>query len=89
MANIKSAKKRILISEKKRKINVSMRSKVKTFIKKVLISIKNNRMQEAQKNFKILQPILDRSVSKGVIHKNKSSRYKSNLISKIKKIKNI
>lgn len=86
MANTKSSKKRILISEKNRKNNMSNRSMIKTFIKKVCIFIKSNKKEEAIKAFNKMQSILDRHVSKGIIHKNKASRHKSNLILQIKKI---
>ncbi|CUR53085.1 30S ribosomal protein S20 [Buchnera aphidicola] len=87
MANIKSSKKRAISSERQRKLNVSKKSRVKTFIKKVLISIKKVDLKEAKKNFIIMQSILDKSVSKKIFHKNKAARYKSNLSFKIKNLK--
>lgn len=87
MANNKSSKKRVLISEKNRKNNISNRSMIRTFIKKVYFFIKNNKKDEAVKAFTKMQSILDRQVQKGIIHKNKASRHKSNLTLQIRKIK--
>ncbi|QJC32347.1 30S ribosomal protein S20 [Enterobacteriaceae endosymbiont of Donacia dentata] len=86
MANTKSSKKRILKSEKKRKYNMNYRSMLRTFIKKVNNAISNKNIKLSQKIFKITQSILDRQVQKGLIHKNKASRYKSKLYNKIMNI---
>lgn len=74
MANHKSAKKRIVTSEKRRQINKDTASKLKTLIKKV----------RAQKEKAQAEPILketisfiDRTVSKGRLHKNTAARRKS------------
>jgi small subunit ribosomal protein S20 len=86
LANIKSSKKDALASEKRRKQNSSRRSMIRTFIKKVRIAITSGDKKIAQDAFKKMQPIIDSHVSKGLIHKNKAARYKSNLSLKINKI---
>ncbi|MGL9734810.1 MAG: 30S ribosomal protein S20 [Symbiopectobacterium sp.] len=83
MANIKSAKKRAVQSEKRRKHNASRRSMTRTFIKKVYAVIATGDKEAAQKAFNDMQPIVDRQASKGLIHKNKASRHKSNLAAQI------
>ncbi|WP_127959806.1 30S ribosomal protein S20 [Serratia microhaemolytica] len=83
MANIKSAKKRAVQSEKRRKHNASRRSMVRTFIKKVYAAIATGDKEAAQNAFNVMQPIVDRQASKGLIHKNKAARHKSNLIKQI------
>lgn len=83
MANIKSAKKRAIQSEKHRQRNASCRSMVRTFVKKVYAAIAAGDKGAAQNAFSVMQPIVDRQASKGVIHKNKAARHKSNLISRI------
>ncbi|QJC36370.1 30S ribosomal protein S20 [Enterobacteriaceae endosymbiont of Donacia simplex] len=83
MANIKSAKKRILKSEKQRKHNINYRSMLKTFIKKVNNAILHKNIKLSKKNFQIMQSIIDKQVQKKLIHKNKASRYKSRLYNKI------
>lgn len=84
MANIKSAKKRAVQSEKRRQHNASCRSMVRTFIKKVYAAIATGDKKEAQEAFNKMQPIVDRYASKGLIHKNKAARHKVNLVAQIK-----
>ncbi|ABJ90571.1 30S ribosomal protein S20 [Buchnera aphidicola] len=86
MANIKSSKKHISISEKRRKYNCSKRSMIKTFMKKVLFFIKEKNRIKAIKFFYIFQSLVDRYSLKKIIHINKASRYKSVLMNNIKKI---
>lgn len=77
MANIKSAKKRAITSEKNRKHNASRRSMMRTAMKKVLVAIAAGDKDAATKAFTEVQPILDRFATKGLIHKNKAARHKS------------
>ncbi|WP_457913875.1 30S ribosomal protein S20 [Candidatus Gillettellia adelgis] len=86
MANIKSAKKRAVQSEKRRKHNASRRSMVRTFIKKVDAAIKSGNKKAAQVAFFIMQPLLDRQSTKGLLHKNKAARHKSNLTTRINRM---
>ncbi|TCV99104.1 30S ribosomal protein S20 [Biostraticola tofi] len=83
MANIKSAKKRAVQSEKRRQHNASRRSMMRTFVKKVYAAIAAGDKEAAQNAFSAMQPILDRQASKGLIHKNKAARHKSNLVAQI------
>ena len=83
MANIKSAKKRALQSEKRRQHNASRRSMTRTFIKKVVAAIASGDKAVAQAAFAAAQPILDRMATKGLIHKNKAARHKSRLTAQI------
>jgi len=86
LANIKSAKKRAVTSEKRRKHNASNRSMMRTFIKKVYAAIATGDKEAALKAFNEMQPIVDRQASKGLIHKNKAARHKSNLTAQINKL---
>ena len=86
MANIKSAKKRAVQSEKARKHNASSRSMMRTFIKKVYAAIEAGDKAAAQNAFNEMQPIVDRQAAKGLIHKNKAARHKANLIAQINKL---
>lgn len=83
MANIKSAKKRAVQAEKRRQHNASRRSMMRTFIKKVQTAIAAGNKEAAQNAFSAMQPIVDRQASKGLIHKNKAARHKSNLTAQI------
>ncbi|WP_372766886.1 30S ribosomal protein S20 [Pseudoalteromonas sp.] len=84
MANIKSAKKRAITSEKRRQHNASRRSMMRTFFKKVVAEIEAGNKESAQAAFEKVVPVLDRYATKGLIHKNKAARHKSRLAAKIK-----
>ncbi len=84
MANIKSAKKRIITSEKNRQLNVAQRSAMRTAVKKVIAAIASGDKEAAKVAFTNAQIILDRSATKGLIHLNKAARHKSRLSAQIK-----
>ncbi|NIG99099.1 MAG: 30S ribosomal protein S20 [Buchnera aphidicola (Periphyllus acericola)] len=86
MANIKSSKKDAIASEKRKRTNNKKRSRIKTYIKRVLFYISKNNFNKAMFSFIQMQSILDKYSLQGIIHKNKVARYKSNLLIKIKKI---
>lgn len=86
MANIKSAKKRARQSEKHRQHNASLRSMVRTYIKKVVAAVAAGDKKQAEESYQAAQPVIDRMAHKGLIHKNKAARHKSRLIASIKKI---
>lgn len=66
--------------------NISKRSKIRTFIKKVLKSIINKDKEKAVCNFKQVQTLLDKYSVQGIIHKNKAARHKIKLMYKINNI---
>jgi small subunit ribosomal protein S20 len=76
MASHKSAKKRIRITERRRKINKISVSKIKTSLKKVFDSKKK---EDAEKYYKEAVANLDRGVSKSRLHGNTAARKKSQL----------
>lgn len=84
MANIASAKKRARQAEKNRIHNASLRSRLRTFIKKVIIAVESGEVEKAQAAFREAVPVIDASVNKGLIHKNKASRSKSRLSARVK-----
>ncbi|WP_299492208.1 30S ribosomal protein S20 [uncultured Shewanella sp.] len=84
MANSKSAKKRALQSEKRRKHNASRRSMLRSYVKKVIAAINTGDHKAATEAFVAAQPIVDRLATKGLIHKNKAARHKARLNAKIK-----
>lgn len=79
MANIKSAKKRILVTETRTARNKSIKSEVKTMIKKVYAAIEANDKEAAKEAFKAAVSTMDKATSKGVYHKNTTSRKISRL----------
>ncbi|MDK2966908.1 MULTISPECIES: 30S ribosomal protein S20 [Lacrimispora] len=74
MANIKSAKKRILVNETKAARNKAIRSKVKTSIKKVEVAINAGDKAAAQASLVSAITEIDKAATKGVYHKNNASR---------------
>ncbi len=86
MANTPSAKKRIRQSEKRRLRNMALRSRLRTFIKKVINAIEAKDATLAQSAYKEAVPVIDKMVTKGIIHKNKAARHKSRLHGHIKKL---
>ena len=83
MPNITSAKKRARQSEKRRVRNKHQRSGMRTVVKSVVYAIEAGEKETAQAAFKSVIPVLDRAVSKGLIHKNKAARHKSRLNGRI------
>ena len=79
MANIKSAKKRILVNETKAARNKAIRSKVKTSVKKVDAAIAAGDKAAAQASLINAITEIDKATTKGVYHKNTSSRKVSRL----------
>lgn len=86
MANTAQAKKRARQAEKRRQQNMGMRSQLRTSIKKVHTALAANDKKAADTGFREAQPIIDKMVSKGIIHKNKAARHKSRLNARIKKL---
>ncbi|HJA70252.1 MAG TPA: 30S ribosomal protein S20 [Candidatus Lachnoclostridium stercoravium] len=79
MANIKSAKKRILVNETKAARNKAIKSKVKTAIKKVDAAIAAGDKAAAQASLVNATTEIDKAATKGVYHKNTASRKVSRL----------
>ena len=79
MANSLSARKRVRQAEQSRLLNASQRSQVRTSIKKVLAAIEAGDRDAAEAAYKAAVPAIDRSVSKGLMHRNKAARHKSRL----------
>jgi small subunit ribosomal protein S20 len=86
LANTAQAKKRARQAEKHRAHNASMRSMVRTYIKRVYSAIESGNKTLAQEAYQAAQPVLDRMARKGLIHKNKAARHKSRLSAHIKKM---
>lgn len=86
MANSLSATKRARQSLMRNKHNSQIKAKIRTLIKKVLLSIKNKEKEKAQQDFATMQKNIDKVVNKGLIHKNQAARKKSRLSNKIKQI---
>ena len=84
MANSVQAKKRARQNEKRRQHNASLRSMVRTYLKKVDAAIATGDHGAAQEAYNASVPVIDRMADKGIIHKNKAARHKSRLNTQIK-----
>lgn len=79
MANIKSAKKRILVNQTKAARNKAIKSRVKTAVKKVEVAVEKNELDVAKEALKVAIVEISKAKSKGVYHKNTASRKISRL----------
>ena len=84
MANTKQAAKRAKQSLKHRGANVSLRTELRTAIKKVTKAIEAGDAKTADATLREQTSTLDRIAGKGIIHKNKAARHKSRLAAKVK-----
>lgn len=84
MANSPQARKRARQNEKRRKHNASLRSMVRTYLKKTYAAIESGEAEAAQAAYNAVVPVLDRIADKGIIHKNKAARHKSRLNAQVK-----
>ena len=83
MPNIKSAKKRVLVIEKKTMRNKAVKSALKTQVKKFLAAIEANDKETASKLYPETVSAIDSAVTKGVIHKNNANNRKAKLAKKL------
>lgn len=78
MANIKSAKKRILVNKTKKENNVPKKSSMKTAVKAAVTNPSKETVSEAYKR-------IDKALAKNIITKNKAAREKAKVSSKLNK----
>ena len=86
MANHKSALKRARQNEVKRVRNKSHKTKVKTSVKAVRKAIAENSLGSSNERLKEAVSVIQKTVSKGVIHKNTASRKISRLSRQVNKL---
>jgi small subunit ribosomal protein S20 len=79
MPNHKSAEKRVRQNEKRRVINRGHRTKVRTYIKKLRAALDSGKSDDIQSVLPEAISVIDKSVQKGVMHKNAAARHKSRL----------
>jgi small subunit ribosomal protein S20 len=79
MANIKSAIKRIRQNEKRRVRNAAVRSTVRTAVKSTRTALEASQADQAREALARTIRLLDKAVTKGVIHRNAAARRKSRL----------
>ena len=79
LANIKSAKKRILVTQLRTEKNKAIKSKIKTLSKKVEVAVKDGDKAVAADALKVASTEIAKACSKGVYHKNTAARKVSRL----------
>ncbi|MCH5160402.1 MAG: 30S ribosomal protein S20 [Clostridiales bacterium] len=87
MPNIKSAKKRVLITKKKNARNRSDRSKLNNAIKAFNKAIDSANIEEAERLLPLTVSVIDKSVTAGIIHKNAAANRKSAISKRLSDIK--
>lgn len=87
MPNIKSAKKRVLITAKKNEQNRAYKTRMNHAIKRFNNAIDTNNIEDAEKMLPETMSIIDQTVSKGVIHKNQAANKKSALAKRLSDVK--
>ena len=83
MPNIKSAKKRVLVIEKKTMRNKAIKSALKTQIKKFHAAVEAGDKELATKLFPETVSAIDAAATKGVLHKNNANNRKAKLAKKL------
>lgn len=86
MANIKSAKKRVLIAEANRQRNVAFKTSIKTAVKKALELASGEDKEALNSAVSKVYQLCDKAVVKGILHKNTAARKKSRLVLAVKKL---
>lgn len=86
MANHASAIKRMRQNTKQALLNKQHRSRMRTLVKKVETEISEKNIEGAKTDLPAALRILDKSVTKGIIHKNNAARKKSALTRKVNKL---
>ncbi len=89
MANIKSAKKRILTSNKKAEANKAVKTGVKSVIKNVRTAVESGDKAAAQDALKKAEATIDKAATKGVLHKNTAANKVSKLASSVAKMNRV
>ena len=86
MPNIKSAKKRVLVAEARNARNKANKSALKTAVKKFEAAAAEGNRTEAEGAYKVAVKMVDKSVKKGILHKNNAAHTKSAMTLKLNSI---
>ena len=86
MPNIKSAKKRVLVSKAQNEKNKAAKSLLKTNIKKFDAAVLEGNREAADAAYKTAVKSVDQAVNKGLLHKNTAARKKSSMTLKLNKL---
>ena len=86
MPNIKSAKKRVLVAEMRNARNKANKSALKTAMKKFEAAAAEGNRTEAEGAYKVAVKLVDKSVAKGILHKNNAAHKKSAMTQKLNSV---
>ncbi|MBP8969429.1 MAG: 30S ribosomal protein S20 [Lachnospiraceae bacterium] len=86
MANIKSAKKRVLVDRRNEERNKAIRSSAKTAVKKVYTAVENGDKNAAAEELKAATKTLEMAATKGVYHKNNVANKTSKMAKAVNKM---
>lgn len=87
LPNIKSAKKRVAVTEAKTAVNRMAKSSLKTSIKKVQATVLEGDPKACASAYVDAQKAIDKAVARGLLHKNTAARRKSRLAREISAVK--
>ena len=83
MPNIKSAIKRVLVNDKNRAHNATVKSAMRTTVKNAEVALAGDNVEAAKEALLTASKKLDKAASKGLIHKNAAARKKSRLAKRL------
>jgi len=86
MANIKSAKKRVLIAQRNTERNTAFKTSIKTAIKKVVAAASSEDKSQVGELLSKVYQLCDKAAGKGILHKNTAARKKSRLTKLVTKL---
>jgi len=86
LANTKSAEKAARQAAQHRTHNVTLRSRMRTAIRKVNDAVTKGNKEEAQSSYRAAVPIIDSMVNKNIIHRNQADRHKSRLAARVRSV---
>jgi len=84
MANTKSAKRAVRVSQRRTEINKARRSRIRTIVRNVEQAIAAGDAAAATEAMKVAEPALMQSAQKGIVHKKTASRKVSRLVKRVK-----
>ena len=86
MPNIKSAKKRVLVSQTKASQNKTAKSALKPELKKVEAAVAEGNRSEADVAYKVAVKAVDKAAARGLLHRNNAANKKSKMTLKLSKL---
>ena len=86
LPNKKSAKKRVLVTERNRIYNRFWKTRCKNAVKKLMEAVAQKDPELAAKRLNEAQGVLDKAVIKGVVHRNTAARRKSGMAAQVKSL---